>query len=405
MKKIIIIILSLSSILSYAQNIDFGTEFINNPYLYNPARAGSFYHFSGDTEKGTEVNSSFSNYWIGSQTTGTQFYVSGNSTFPQILSKKDSSHSKIGIGGVIFNDRISIFQKTGFSLSYAYRIKIGKYNNLNLGLNTSYLNQSINTSNANIKHDGDMALAQNSWNGNYFNIGSGLNYRFKKDLNKFIVDFSVNNLLNTVKYNENIDQDNFLYRNHGGISPTFFYGLEYGHTFKFKANDKDETKYTTEYCNAKFVELADEKLAAYRDSLKLTGMETNQATKETIKMIEGQTEESKRTIENTLYNLNPYLNINHNLNSLVEIHFGISNSLQLKSLPSVKFLFGIGSQFQTTAPDSGLEGIGISLNPFLGAKINDRFTFIGSVNNNINTYMRHNDATRMNISVKYNFYK
>lgn len=403
-----------------AQNIDFNSDFLQNTFVFNPARAGNFYHFSGYTPKGSEAFVGFSTYWVNSEHAITLGSASFHSNIRRTLKKQDKEVSKFGIGGTLFNDKVHVFQRTGVSVSYSYNLDFDK-SRLSFGLSTSYLNQSINVGNATIRDTDDPELLNNAWSGNFFNVGSGITYRFESEKhNELIIDFSANNLLNSV-YNKRDGSSNFLYKNTGGIAPAVFYNLSYAKTFIKPTIDDEHANRVREDVaqkknkeDEKLFEVLTEEDLEYRDSLINSGMEAREALEllkkkklfknESQDRFSDEKEKMKEAFTSFTYTLNPYVSGYYEHNQPMVLQFGIANAIGL-SKARFKLLYGIGFQFQNYPGGKEVSGINFSINSFAGFKFNERLTTTVSMDNGINTFMRHNDVYRLGIGMKYNIYK
>lgn len=401
---------------SFAQTLTNNSSIIrDNVFTINPARTGSFYHFSGDKLSGSEATAHISNYWIGNQSSNSFFLGSFHTAL-----KSNKELSKFGLGLNVFNDKSHILSRTGINLSYAYKINFKENVRLSFGLNTSYLNQSINLTNAVIKHPDDPDLLNGNWNGNYFNIGSGANFWFsdKKDnKSKLVFDFAANNLLNSLY---NLKEGNYLNANHSSLSPAFFLQLDYTLTLakdsvdakqkKLELNDKKEreNKFLTDKIKEQSILKQGIKDSNISDSLKIFKLDSiDNNLNETLEMINkayenGAKNESSTKKEGFAYSFNPFFATTENINMPWEFHLGIRHAVKFKGVP-FKLLFGNSFQIQTNNFDA-INGRLLTINSFIGCRISDHFSFVFDLDNNINTYNRNNDVFRIGTSVKYNIF-
>lgn len=200
MKKIIIIIqciFLLNILTSYSQDIPFTSDYIQNPIIQNPARAGKNNYF--DTSK-SKLFVSYRNYWLNFSK------PSGLATVSFDIGVKNKP---IGLGVSAYNQDLSMISRTGLGLAFAYHLHLnGKNHTLNkkqvyllLGIQLNYLNQRLNLRNALVKHPDDQLLIKGNWNGNFlnFDFGTALNVDLvdtDKKKSKIVFDFSIGNLLN-----------------------------------------------------------------------------------------------------------------------------------------------------------------------------------------------------------------
>lgn len=214
------------TITSWAQDVPFTSDIIQNPFLHNPARAGNN-DFFRDEPVGN-IFLSHRSSWLGAKENSSTQIASIDSP---IKFKKDVPN--IGVGVTIHNDRAHILSRTGLSMAYAYHLYMGsgKYDNkLSFGVNFSYLNQRVNLNGSDIFHLDDPSLAENNWNGNFINAGFGMTYRSEVG---FAFDFSMSNLLN-ILHNER-DKTPF-YSDDVGFHPAYQIGVR--HKVMFKESKK-----------------------------------------------------------------------------------------------------------------------------------------------------------------------
>ncbi len=120
-----------------AQQTPLYDQYMLNPYLINPAVAGS--------DGYTTLNVTARNQWLGidnapatqaftvqSRLLKRSFIVKSSSPKKRIL--KPSRSGRVGVGGMIFNDMNGMMQRTGISATYAYHIRI-RESQLSFGIN------------------------------------------------------------------------------------------------------------------------------------------------------------------------------------------------------------------------------------------------------------------------------
>lgn len=121
MKKISIYFLLsalLCSTVAFSQQQTLFTNVMLNPYLYNPAYAGSF--------KGQQYFAGYRNQWTGFTGAPVTMMAGGYGT----LKKKPM----MAVGGLVQSDKIGLIQRTSVYGSYSYHVKINKTTNLGLGI-------------------------------------------------------------------------------------------------------------------------------------------------------------------------------------------------------------------------------------------------------------------------------
>lgn len=231
MKKIIYILsLIFAAIVAYAQDVPVTSDYIYNPLLINPARAGSNGNFinlsllnrSIDTTTSTQLFISNRNSWLSNnQPSGFQTFTADHLLYRK---QRDGSalSTRMGIGGGLIHMYSGPMRRIGVNIDYAYHLPLSRSIStlgMSFGIRMSYTNQSI-SANYIAKDDNDAFLNSNYWNGNLFNMGFGINTRFK-GLN---VDLSLGNLLNLGSNSKNFSS---FYRNSKGFRPSYYAGLRY----------------------------------------------------------------------------------------------------------------------------------------------------------------------------------
>src|SRR5688572_16395144 len=109
-KGMIIMICLLSGGFVSAQQQTLFSNYLLNPYLYNPAYAG--------TVEGNQFTIGYRNQWVGFDGAPKTYMVSGFGN----LKKKP----KMVVGGQITTERIGLLQRTTFHGTYTYILKINK---------------------------------------------------------------------------------------------------------------------------------------------------------------------------------------------------------------------------------------------------------------------------------------
>lgn len=120
MKKIAITILTLGlSYLSFGQQLTFNSQYMLNPYLINPAAAG--------TNEKLNIATSFRQQWVGFN----------EAPRTQMIGFNMLAGDNMGVGAIIYNDVTGPLRNIGFKGSYAYHIKINDDTKLSLGMSLS----------------------------------------------------------------------------------------------------------------------------------------------------------------------------------------------------------------------------------------------------------------------------
>lgn len=145
MKKLAISILCVLGLEASAQQMQQLSQYLQNPYLINPAAAG--------LTDFVDLNLSFRQQWVGFENSPQTFYFSGNSTVGRISSAPKYSASlrtsrnaapkntgirtgkmRHAVGGNIMMDNYGAFGRLMFNGSYAIHIPITKGMNIAAGV-------------------------------------------------------------------------------------------------------------------------------------------------------------------------------------------------------------------------------------------------------------------------------
>ena len=122
MRKLLIIsILIFCGNHMFSQQLPHFSQYFLNDYLINPAVAGSRDYFEGVSTHRYQ--------WEGVTDAPRTYTLSVNGP---------TKNRKMGLGGYLFTDHAGPTRRTGFSLSYAYHLKINDGLKLGLGLNAGH---------------------------------------------------------------------------------------------------------------------------------------------------------------------------------------------------------------------------------------------------------------------------
>ncbi len=207
MKRILkILVLGILSLLSstvcFGQVPPFSDQFLVNPFLINPALAG--------TSRQAPLSLSVRQQWMGIKTAPVyqtlSFHKSminkGERFNPQgFLNRGDNSYGKVGLGGGLFNLSYGSVSQFGAHADYAYHVYLNK-GRLSFGLSTIYQQLTINTPNF-IRPDGsifdNLLDPANREVTHFVDAGAGIHY-FSQS---FFAGVSVLQLFNsTVKFGD-----------------------------------------------------------------------------------------------------------------------------------------------------------------------------------------------------------
>jgi type IX secretion system PorP/SprF family membrane protein len=136
-RLVFILILILTGILTFGQQLPLFSQYLYNKFLLNPAVAGSdgYTSFSLTAREqwvgysGAPRTFSFS--WQ-TRMLKKSFILRQTSVKRQVYRPK--SDGKVGFGGYVFSDRNGLIQRTGFQVAYAYHMWIQKATQLSFGL-------------------------------------------------------------------------------------------------------------------------------------------------------------------------------------------------------------------------------------------------------------------------------
>ncbi len=206
---IFIFVFALICFKSEAQQIPVTNQYIFNPYLYNPARAG---------ESGFKnIQLSHRNQWVDMPDSPISFI----GTFDMGI--KDSN---VGIGGMMFSDETHLIRNYGGMATYAYHIPFNeeKTHRLSVGLSAGVVVQRFDFTNAVVGNEADVTILDRTENSANFDMAAGINYHFK-GLN---VGLSVPQIFNSnLKYNEtgNYENVDFSLERHFLASASYKFGF------------------------------------------------------------------------------------------------------------------------------------------------------------------------------------
>ena len=164
LKNIFFLSLAVLSIQTNAQQLPVISQYLYNPYLYNPAR-------TGDGELGS-INLNFKRQW----TSMPYAPITGMLSVETPL--KDA---RMGVGGMLYSDRTHIINRIGGMGSYAYHIPFSKdyLHSLSAGLSLGFIHQSFDFEAADVENPNDVQILNSNARGTSFDFSLGLNYRWK----------------------------------------------------------------------------------------------------------------------------------------------------------------------------------------------------------------------------------
>lgn len=135
MKKLIITGIALGlSYLGFGQQLTFNSQYMLNPYLINPAAAG--------TKEKLNIATSFRQQWAGFN----------GAPRTQMMSFNMQPNENMGVGAIVYNDITGPLRNIGVSGSYSYHLQVSDETKLAFGLSLS-MTQHILDANSFILHD------------------------------------------------------------------------------------------------------------------------------------------------------------------------------------------------------------------------------------------------------------
>ena len=128
MKKISILILIITAgLIVNAQQLPQFTQYMVNDYVFNPAIAG--------IESNYQMKSNIRNQWVGVND-------APRTTVLSVYGKHRDSN--VGLGGVVFSDRVGPTSRNGMSFSYAYHFNLTQDMKMSLALAGGFTQLQLN---------------------------------------------------------------------------------------------------------------------------------------------------------------------------------------------------------------------------------------------------------------------
>ena len=134
-----------------AQQVPFFTQYMMNPYVYNPAFAGTIYHY--------QLNASYRYQWVGVEDSPVSFYVSGHGHVGKDHPFQRRRHMNQndwhnGVGFIVSTDQTGpIIRRNTVMISYAYDMPLGKITRLSFGISAGMRQFQV---------DGNKAIARDA---------------------------------------------------------------------------------------------------------------------------------------------------------------------------------------------------------------------------------------------------
>lgn len=161
-KNVYIFILLLSTFivskLCIGQQLPIYTNYVLNPYAYNPAVAGSKPH--------AVANVNYRNQWVGFQDAPKTYMVSLYSTI--------GKQKKVAIGALVNSDNVGLLSRTSGYLTFGYHLKLNNTYKLGLAVSAGMVQYRIKLYDAKVADAGDDLLTGNILSNNVFDSNGGL---------------------------------------------------------------------------------------------------------------------------------------------------------------------------------------------------------------------------------------
>ncbi len=164
MRKLLFISLMLSTMLSQAQQLPHYTQYLINDYVTNPAIGGTSPYF--------KVQSNHRFQWLG--------ITDAPRTYIFSMHGPIGGADNMGIGGYVFTDYTGPTRRSGFQVSYSYRIKITDDIKLSFGLAGGLLQFAVDGGKINLEDINDIVLSTSLQSALVPDIAAGL-YLYEED--------------------------------------------------------------------------------------------------------------------------------------------------------------------------------------------------------------------------------
>lgn len=174
------------------------TQYLYNPYMFNPARAGF-------GEGHPRVFLDYRRQWVEMPNSPDTKILTADARLSLLKDPKDKKrnfHNKVGLGGIFYQDNTFVINRVGGLLSYAYHFLPPSKEDSNhehqfsIGLSSGFLYQGIDYSEVRTQDMDDEALFTEDVGQTVFDLGFGMAYRYKntnkeKSFRTLDVDLSV----------------------------------------------------------------------------------------------------------------------------------------------------------------------------------------------------------------------
>jgi type IX secretion system PorP/SprF family membrane protein len=210
----LILMLTMTSVKTmWAQQLPLFSQYLFNGFLINPAYAGLDGYSAVNLtarEQWVGIPNSPKTYIVSYQTRllGRSFISKGASARKKMMSRYTTG--RVGIGGLIFNDKNGLINRTGAQATYAYHIKLEKGEYISMAVSGSIYQFSIDRAKIQLETSSDKLVDNTMLNMIIPDMGVGAVY----SSNTFYAGLSVDQLLQSyLKLGGNkVDQQYRLYR-------------------------------------------------------------------------------------------------------------------------------------------------------------------------------------------------
>lgn len=138
MKKLFAIVICCAAIPAIAQQDPLYSQYINNPFVLNPAYAG--------LTNNLNASISYRKQWAGFEGSPTTVNANGHLSL---------FNNKMGLGLMVVSDKIGTTSVTEAYSSYAYRIRVTSHKTLSFGLQAGLINYHTENDELNLQNPGD----------------------------------------------------------------------------------------------------------------------------------------------------------------------------------------------------------------------------------------------------------
>lgn len=164
-RSLLYLILCLCGSAALAQQMPLFTNYVLNPYAFNPAVVGS--------NNFIQANMNYRNQWTG--------FDGAPKTYMASLYGPFRKSDKVGLGGMISTDVTGLLQRTGGYFTYAYHIKLNDNFKLGMGLSAGAMQYRVRLYDAKLYDKDDEILTGSLLSKIVFDMNAGL-YLYGKGL-------------------------------------------------------------------------------------------------------------------------------------------------------------------------------------------------------------------------------